>query len=473
MENQNQPALQAMDPALEASEIVNKNILLFTVSFTLFFMSYMYQSVNIALPAISRDFHAHVIDLSWVTSTIFLTTAILLVPFGRLADIVGLKRMYIIGMVLFVITNTIAALSSSVAMLITMRAMQGISASMVVGNTIALISAAFPAGEKGKAIGIASSAVYVGQTSSPLISGFLTEHWGWRSLFLFTVPAGIIVLLLIFWKIKGEWRGSRGERLDLLGTVIFGISVISLMYGFSRLSDIRGWILIPIGIFVMLGFIIWESRVKSPLVKIDLFRRNRVFVLSNICAMINYSATYGIVFFMSLYLQYVKGLNPGTAGLVMAIQPATQAVLSPMAGKISDKVEPRVVVSLGMAITCICLASFGLLRQETPMVIIMTTLLMFGVGFALFVSPNTNAVMSSVPTPVYGVASAIMNTMRNFGQMFSMGIAMMVLALVMGSVVVSKTNIAEFVASTRIAFLAFALLCLIGVIASLSRGKVR
>lgn len=473
MENQNKPASDAVGSASGVSKAIDKNILLFTVSFTLFFLSYMYSSVNIALPAIGRDFNANVIDLSWVTTAIYLTTAIFLIPFGRLADIIGLKKMYIIGMILYVITNSIAALSSSITMLIIMRIMQGICSSMVSGNTIALISATFPKGEKGKALGITSSAVYISLTCSPLISGFLTEHFGWRSIFLITIPAGLIVLFLISWKIKGEWWGSKGESLDLIGTAVFGVSVTALMYGFSRLPEIIGWILITIGILFMLGFLLWESRIENPLIKIDLFRRNRVFLLSNISALINYASTYAIIFFLSLYLQYIKGLNPSVAGLVLAVQPATQAILSPITGKLSDKVEPRVLASLGMGIICICLASFSILDGNTPIVLIIATLITLGVGYALFVAPNTNAIMSSVPPKVLGVSSAIMNTMRNFGQMFSMGITMIVLALVMGSVVVTKTNNPEFVASTRIAFSVFAVLCLIGVFTSLSRGKVR
>ena len=467
----NTPA--AVKTSRSASETVNKNLLLFTASFTLFFTSYMYSSVNIALPAIGKYFTADVIELSWVTSAIFVTSSIFMIPFGRLADIVGLKKIYIYGMILYVLTNAVCAFSSSVTMLITMRAIQGISASMIVGNIFALISVVFPAGEKGKALGIASGAVYLGLTCSPLISGFLTTHFGWRTIFLITVPAGITVLLIIFCKIKGEWHNAKGESLDLIGTAIFGIAVTTLMYGFSKLPNVNGWILLISGIIILAGFIYWESRIEHPLIKIDLFKGNRIFVFSNISAMINYSATYAIGFLMSLYLQYSKGLSPSQAGLILSVQPITQAILSPITGKISDKVEPRIVASTGMGITCVCLAILSFLGNDTPILLIIIILITFGVGFALFVAPNTNAIMSSVPPKVYGVASAIMNSMRNFGQMFSMGISMMVLAVMMGSVVVTKANVPQFVTSTQIAFGVFAILCLIGVFTSLSRGKVR
>ena len=463
----------AVKTAQAASEAVNKNLLLFTVSFTLFFTSYMYSSVNIALPAIGRDFTADVIKLSWVTSAIFVTSSIFMIPFGRLADIVGLKKIYMLGMILYVLTNSVCALSSSVTMLIVMRAIQGISAAMVVGNIFALISAVFPAGAKGKALGIASGAVYLGLTCSPLISGFLTTHFGWRSIFLITVPAGIIILIIILWKIKGEWHNAKGESLDLTGTAIFGVAVTALMYGFSKLPQINGWILLFSGIILLIGFIYWENRIEHPLIKVDLFKGNRIFVLSNLSAMINYSATYAVTFLMSLYLQYNKGLSPGMAGLVLGVQPITQAILSPITGKISDRVEPRIVASVGMGISCAGLAVLSILGGNLPIPVIIVILIFLGVGFALFVAPNTNAIMSSVPSKVYGVASAIMNSMRNFGQMFSMGISMMVLALIMGSVVVTKANVSQFVSSTRIAFGVFAVLCLIGVFTSFSRGKVR
>ena len=452
--------------------VISKSIVLFTVAFTLFFTSYMYSSVNIALPDISKEFNAHVIDLSWVTLAILVTSSIFLIPFGRLADIIGLKKMIVYGVILYITTNAITALSDSVTMLIVMRAIQGISAAMIVGNTIALISSTFPAGERGKALGITSSAVYIGLACGPLISGFLTDQFGWRSIFLINVPAGLIILFLIFWNIKGEWRGSNGESLDLIGTALFGIAIVALMYGFSILPETFGWILILIGTVIMTGFVFWENRNKSPLIKIDLFRNNRVFIFSNISALISYAATYAIIFMMSLYLQYIKVLGPETAGLILAVQPAIMALASPLTGRLSDKVEPRILGSLGMGITCICLAILSFLSSSTSIMTIIITLAFIGIGFAMFVPPNTNAVMSSVDPKVYGVASAIVNTMRNFGQMFSMGVTMMVLALVMGSVVITETNSPQFITSTRIAFTIFSILCLIGVFTSFARGNI-
>jgi MFS family permease len=458
---------------LSGSQVINKGIVLFTISLTLFFTSYMFSSVNIALPAISSDFNAHVIELNWVTTAIIVSSSIFLIPFGRLSDIVGIKKMFTLGIVLYIVANAISALSVSIIMLIIMRLVQGISAAMITGNAIAMVSVLFPPGERGRALGVTSSAVYIGLAFSPLISGFLTAQFGWRSIFLISVPAGLISLFLIFWKIKGEWRESKGERMDLIGTAIFGFSIVALMYGFSILPGIEGILLISAGIIVLVGFILWESRIKSPLIKLDLFKKNKVFVFSNISALINYAATFAIVFFLSLYLQYIKGMGAETTGLMMAAQPFIMAVLSPVMGKLSDRIEPRVLASLGMAITCLSLAFFIFLSDDTPIILILIALVILGTGFSLFVPPNTNAIMSSVELKYYGVSSAVMNTMRNFGQMLSMGVAMIVLALVMGSVIITPENYFEFITSTRISFAVFAVLCFIGIFTSLSRGNVR
>jgi MFS family permease len=451
----------------------NRTIVLITLSITLFFTSYMYSSVNVALPSIGIELGATVIEQNWITSAIFIATAVFLIPFGRLADIFGLKKIMAIGYISYVAANLVSALSTSVIMLIVMRLVQGIAAAMIVGNAIAMASVLFPPGERGRAIGITSSAVYVGLASSPLISGFLTSHLGWRSIFMICVPAGLILLFLLLWQVKGDWRESKGEGLDLIGTTIFGFSVIALMYGFSQLPKTVGWVLIPIGIVLMIGFIFWENRAKSPLIRIDLFKRNKVFIFSNISALINYAATYSIIFFLSLYLQYVKGLSAETAGLILATQPFIQATLSAVMGRLSDKIEPRILSSLGMAITGLSLSFFIFLSSETSVLSIIFVLIILGTGFAMFVPPNTNAVMSSVDSKFFGVTSAVVNTMRNFGQMLSMGIAMIVLALVMGSVAVSPENYLEFITSTRISFVIFAGLCFIGIFTSLCRGNVR
>ena len=227
------------------------------------------------------------------------------------------------------------------------------------------------------------------------------------------------------------------------------------------------------GAGVLTTFLWWESRTPSPVLDITLFVKNPAFAFSNVAALINYSATSAVTFLLSLYLQYMKGLTPQSAGLILIFQPAVMAMCSPIAGRLSDKVEPRIVASIGMVILVVGLLLFIPADEETPLSLIIANLIVLGFGFALFSSPNTNAVMSSVDKRSYGVASATLGTMRLTGQMLSMGIVMILFALQMGRVKLSPEYYPEFLRSMSLAFIIYSILCTAGVFASLARGKIR
>jgi MFS family permease len=281
------------------------------------------------------------------------------------------------------------------------------------------------------------------------------------------------VVALTFWKLKGEWAGARGEKFDLVGSAVYGLSLVALMYGFSLLPAASAVWLVLLGAVGIFAFIRWEMKVDSPVFNTGLFRHNAVFAFSNLAALINYCATSATAFLLSLYLQYTKGLTPDKAGLVLVSQPVVMAIFSPLAGRLSDKIEPRIVASCGMTLTVIGLVLFASLGETTALTSIILGLVLLGFGFALFSSPNTNAVMSSVERKFYGVASATIGTMRLTGQMLSMGIAMLVFAVYLGRAEITPENYPLFLRSAKTAFVIFAALCVGGVFASLARGKVR
>jgi predicted MFS family arabinose efflux permease len=245
------------------------------------------------------------------------------------------------------------------------------------------------------------------------------------------------------------------------------------MYGFSRLPHAEGGVLIGVGVIGLALFLRLEEKVESPLMDTSLFKRNRAFAFSNLAALINYSATFAVGFLLSLYLQYIRGLSPQEAGFVLVAQPIIMAIGSPYAGRLSDKVEPRIVASWGMGLIVIGLLFFAFLHPSTPLGLIIAALILLGLGFALFSSPNTNAVMSSVDKRLYGVASGTLATMRLTGQMLSIGIAMLIFAVIVGRVQITQEYSDRFLTSVNVAFGVFALLCVGGVFASLARGKVR
>jgi MFS family permease len=204
----------------------------------------------------------------------------------------------------------------------------------------------------------------------------------------------------------------------------------------------------------------------------NMFSNNRTFTFSNLAALINYSATFAVSFLLSLYLQYIKGLPPQSAGMVLVAQPFVMTVFSPLAGRLSDRVEPRVVASIGMTLTTIGLILFTFLDNETSLAFIVFNLILLGFGFAMFSSPNTNAIMTSVEKRYYGIASGTLGTMRLVGQMLSMGIAMLLFAIFIGRAQITPEYYSLFIESVNVAFMIFSVLCFIGIFASLARGKV-
>jgi MFS family permease len=322
-------------------------------------------------------------------------------------------------------------------------------------------------------LGINVASTYLGLSVGPFVGGFMTYQFGWRSIVLSVLVPGIPVILFVLRKVKGEWFGTRGETFDWRGALIYGCALVAVMYGFSILPGAAAIFCVGIGVMSFALFVRLENRVTFPLLDLHLFRENIVYAFSNLAALINYSATFAVTFLLSLYLQYIKGLDPQHAGTIIIAQPVMMTVLSPLAGRLSDVIEPRIVSSVGMALTAIGLGLLSLLTATTSVWYIVAVLVVLGCGFAFFSSPNTNAVMSSVEKRWLGVASATLGTMRLTGQMMSMGIAMLVFAVHMGRVQVTPGVYPEFLQSSSSAFLIFTVLCTLGVFASLARGKVR
>lgn len=452
---------------------VNKRAVLVVAALSPFLVAFMGSSINIALPSIGREFQMNAVLLGWVATAYILASATCLLPFGRLADIYGRKRILTCGIFIFTIASLILAFVPSATVLIALRAVQGIGGAMIFTTAIAMLTSVFPVGERGKALGINVAMTYLGLSLGPVLGGLLTQHFGWRSIFLVAVPLGATIIGLILGKLKGEWAEARGEKFDLTGSVIYGLALTGIIYGFSLLPTMLGIWLIIMGASGIFAFVKRERGAESPLLDINLFRKNRVFAFSNLAVLLNYSAAFAVSFLISLYLQYIKGLSPQSAGLILVAMPAVQASFSPVAGRLSDRIEPRILASAGMGLITVGLSLFISLNENTGLGFIIASLILIGLGFGFFTSPNTNAIMSSVKQRFYGVASATMATMRQVGMSFSMGIAMLLFAIYIGRVEITPEHYPLFLSSTKIAFIIFTALCSAGIFASLARGKTR
>jgi EmrB/QacA subfamily drug resistance transporter len=451
----------------------NKTVALVVTTIANFSWPFMASSISIALPSIEREFKIDAVLLSWIALSFTLTTATLLVPLSRVGDIYGRKKLFTYGVAAYTIGSILFAVATSVPMLIAFRIVQGIGGAMSFGTSVAIITSVYPPGERGRAMGINIGAVYFGISCGPLIGGFLTQHFGWRSIFIANIPFGMLIISLVLLKLKEEWAEARGEKLDLIGSIIYSIALVALIVGLSLLTEPKGWIAILLSAVAFILFVKWENNTENPVVNIALLKGNRVFALSNIAALIHYSGTFAVTFILSLYLQYVRGLGPQSAGLLLIAQPVVQAVVAAWAGRLSDRLEPRLVASVGMAISAVGLFLLSTVDETTSLIAIVAKISLLGFGFALFTSPNTIAVMNSVDKRFYGVGSGILATMRAIGQVTSLGIAVLLIALYMGRVRITPQYFPAFLKSIRLTFLICGTLCVGGIFASIARGKTR
>ena len=460
-----------MNDAVPGNEKSLQKFVLFVTMFTSFLVSFVGSAGNLALPTIGREFNASAVQLGWVTTSYILTASIFMLPFGRLADIIGRKKVYSAGLLLFTLTSCLVVFSWNITSLIIFRIIQGFSGAMLFSTSTAIVTAAFKPGERGKALGINITSTYLGLSAGPVLGGLLTQYLGWRSIFFILLPFKIISLLLIKLKVKSEWADAKGEYFDWKASILYSLALLVFMYGFSRLPALTGWVCLLSALFLGIAFVFMQLKTANSIFNINLIIKNRVFAFSSLAALINYAATAATGFFVSLYLQYLKGFDAKTAGLIMISQPVTMALLSPLAGRLSDKIKPGIIASVGMGITTTGLFLLYFLNEKTDIRYLVLLLVMMGAGIAMFSSPNTNAIMSSVEKKYLGTASGVIGTMRSIGQMMSMSIAMLLLANYVGNERISEATYGGLIKATQTGFLSLAFLSIIGIFASLARNR--
>lgn len=436
-----------------------------------FLVPFMGSAINLALPEISDDLSLKAVTLTWLATAYLIPTAIFQIPFARIGDLFGRKKIFVLGIFLFSICTFLSGFASTGTALITLRFMAGLGSAMMFGSNIAILTSIFPPKQRGKALGINSATVYFSLTVGPLVGGFLTHYLGWQSIFFVCGIIGFIAVFLSFFWIKAEWIESKGEPFDYVGSILYGFSLFGVIFGFMKLPSVYGIACLVLGIAAFVGFVYYERHYSHPVFNLQLFSKNRVFALSSLAALINYAATSAIIFMLSLYLQYIRGFDARHAGLILITQAGIQSVFSLISGRMSDHFSPSHIATLGMAIIVISLLGLVFISPDTPISLLIVILLLLGIGFGIFSSPNTNVIMSSVEKKYYGQASATTGTMRLSGQAFSMGIAGMAIALKVGNEKITPEVFPEFMQSLRITFLVFCLLCIVGTYASSVRTK--
>ena len=434
-----------------------------------FFVPFMGSSINLAMPQIGETFSMKAVTLTWLSTIYLMSTAIFQVPFARLADMIGRRKVFEAGVLCFSICCILCGFAPSGAALIGLRFLTGLGSAMQFGTNMAILTDVFPPQQRGKAMGINAAVVYSSLAAGPLLGGLLTHYFGWRSLFIITGTASlsIIVLLRIF--MNAEWVEAKEEKFDWKGSLIYGFGLFALIYGFTQLPHLAGFYWLAGGVMALLGFVFHEQRCSNPVFNLRIFSGNRVFTFSSLSALINYAATAAVIFMLSLYLQYVRGYDARHAGFILISQACIQAVFSVLSGRLSDKIPPARLATLGMVIITAGLIGMTFITATTPIAILILLLLTLGIGFGIFASPNTNVIMSSVDKKYYGQASATTGTMRLTGQALSMGIAGMAIAFKLGDQKIHSGVHTAFLESMKITFIIFVILCAIGIYASLQR----
>ena len=442
-----------------------KNLILLICSVLSFFTVFAVNAVMVVIPTIAAEFHMSNIVQNWVTIIFLLVVAVMSVPAGQISAKYGLKKITILSIILFIIVSIANVLVTSAEQFLACRFILGISLSLINVTSMAMVVSAFPPQERGKALGINITGVYIGLSLSPVLGGVLNYNLGWRSVVLFGVPFLFVILALLLFKIDDEWITFKDNPLDLKGSLFYGVGMVLFMYGFTILNEPLGVILTVLGIVTLIIFGLIELKQKYPVFDIRFFK-NRKFLSSNFASLSAYLATFAVTTILNYHLQYIKGLDSQTAGIILLVAPLCQVVLAPIAGRLSDRYVPQILAALGMGLGTVSLFLFSFLNETTPFEFLVISMIIYGVGFGLFSLPNTNVIMGSVPPKDTSVASASVATMRTVGQAMSIGILTLVFAFVMGNVPIIEKYYPLLISSCQITCLICVVLCIASVFAS-------
>ena len=478
---------------------------IFVVIVTAFVTSFSSSAMTLAIPSIGLEFDSKATLLGWLMSGYMICVAMFAVPFGRIADLTGRRRVFLIGIISFSVFNGLTFFAWNLAVVIFLRVMQGFTAAMVFSTNNPILIDAFPPEKRGKVLGYSVTAIYAGLSTGPVIGGLINHYLGWRYIFLFTVAVGLFAIVVALTKLPKtpstklpnassaklpetsstklpeasltklpEATSDHVEKIkgafNVTGNLMYISAIFCIMYGFTLFGESTiAKVLIPIGIAIGVLFVLHEQRTEKPIVKMSLFKGNMSFLLSNMAALFNYGATFAVGYLMSLYLQLILGYTSSTAGFILITQPLVMALVSPWAGRASDKVSPFKLASAGMGLCAATLLSYTFLGIDGHVAHIIINLTVIGVGFGLFSSPNTNAVMSCVGKEDYGVASSILTTMRTLGHTSSMAIITLIMSAHLGTLTLTQATPEQLVTTMHTCFIVFSAICLVGVFISLQR----
>jgi EmrB/QacA subfamily drug resistance transporter len=435
--------------------------------------AFNFTAINVALPDIQKELRLGAVALGWLPLAYILASAVFLLPFGKIGDRFGRRMVFLTGLVIFLLSTVALVFADSYAMLVALRAAQGIAASMVFTMSVAMVTLTYPPEKRGLAMGISVAAVYLGQTAGPAIGGVIIQYVGWRNLFLATACFAFANLALDVWLLrKAEWKESEPSGFDWTGSGVYAVALSAFLLGLSWVPALRGVIILVAGVLGIVFFVWWEARAQAPVMPVHLFRRNRVFAFSNLTALIFYSSISAMTFLMPVYLQFIREWSPRKVGLVLVSGLALQCLISPFSGRLADRVDPRWIASGGMLLCVVGLSMFTLLQTTTPIWYIVLALCFLGLGYGIFSGPNQSSIMGSVERRHIGLASASISTARTVGMAIGVALATFVMSVIVGNHEIKPADYPALLNAVRISFALFTGLCALAVVVSLARGNM-
>jgi MFS family permease len=437
------------------------------VSFlTSFFAVFLSAGIVIGVPSIATEFAMSNVVQNWIITIALLVVAVFTLPAGQISGKFGVKKSLVAGVLVFLIASIGACLAFSTESFLFFRVIQGIGGAFSNVSAMAMVVQAIKPQNRGKALGFTVTGVYLAGSLSPVICGFLVYNLGWRSMFYFVVPFLVLCIALMIWKIPGDWKTYEDDKIDKVGYLIYGIGILLFIYGFTSLMTAIGKICVLLGFILLIVFGYYETKVNTPAFNMKLFK-NMKFTSSNIAALCSYLAVAALTTILNYHFQYVKGWNAQMSGLILIITPIIMAFMAPNSGKLSDRIHPQKLAAIGMSIATLALLILIFLDANTPIYIIVIAMVLQGIGMGLFTSPNTNAIMSSVPPNETPNASAAQSAMRTIGQTMSLGLLTLIFAWIMGSLKLSSQYKGMIVQSSQIVCIICTIICIIAIFASL------
>ena len=440
-----------------------------------FLSPFLIASLAISTPEIGKDLGLDIVTLGWILSSFLLSSSALMLTAGRLGDCIGYKRIFAAGLIFSLIGCIIASFASTFTVLIIALVIIGVCSGFMWATTIPLRLCASPVGMRGKLMGHNSAAVYSGVAAGPVVGGVLIHYFGWHSIFLAVIPILLFTLLLTrvyVWKLPDNIHKSL-SGFDTGGSVLFAVAMITLIYGFSGIPGMTGFLCIVGSLVLFCVFILYEKRVASPIFDVNLLFGNRKFMLAGTAAMLGYSITAGMMYVMPLFIQSIMGYSPLITGMVYVGAALCQVIFSIIAGTLSDRVTSGHISAVGLAIAVISLVLLLGIDTTTSLFIIAGLMMVLYTGLAFFGTPNTFAIMGSVPMEKHGMAAGTIATLRRFGNQISIAIPMMIFSIILGNVVLTDVETQEFLVSFRIIIGIFIVLTVIGIVCSILQEKVR